>query len=177
MTEGAINDISKFIALQIERQEKSSYNTFFKSFEYSLNKHLESVEAYRTNLKTLSKEKYNIELAFLIEICSEFKGLFLNNHKGTYKQKEDFMPIFEDIVNLMEENIDCHKVDYIIFCISGILYTNNPKVIAIQTNNIRKNLERQNIIIYQYTGRDLIFNDFEATKRKIKIEPRYNFWN
>ncbi len=177
MTEGAINDISKFIALQIEKQEKSSYNTFFKSFEYSLNKHLESVEAYRTNLKTLSKEKYNIELAFLIEICSEFKGLFLNNHKGTYKQKEDFMPIFEDIVNLMEENIDCHKVDYIIFCISGILCTNNPKVIAIQTNNIRKDLERQNIIIYQYTGRDLIFNDFEATKRKIKIEPRYNFWN
>ena len=87
------------------------------------------------------------------------------------------MPIFEDIVNLMEENIDCHKVDYIIFCISGILCTNNPKVIAIQTNNIRKDLERQNIIIYQYTGRDLIFNDFEATKRKIKIEPRYNFWN
>ncbi len=172
--ESFIADISKFVALQIERQEKSSYNTFFKSFEYSLNKHLESVEAYRTNLKTLSKEKYNIELAFLIEICSGFKGLCLNNHKGTYKQEKDFIPIFEDMVHLMEENIDCHKVDYIIFCISEILHTNNPKVIAIRTNNIRKNLERQNIIIYEYAGQDLIFNDFEATKRKVKIEPYYS---
>lgn len=171
MPEGAIRDIANLIVAQIQREEKSSYDTFFKSFEYSLDKHLENVDVYRANLHKISGGKYNTELALLIEIHSEFRNLFLNNQKGTYRQENDFTPIFEDMLCLMEEKVDCHKVNYIILCMGGTLRAENPKVIAIRTGNIRKHLERQNIIVYGYAGEDLIFIDFQATQRNVTIEP------
>lgn len=173
MPEGVVSDIANLVAAQINKEEKSSYNTFIKSFEYSLNKHLESIDVYRANLQKLSEGKYNTELALLIEIHSEFRNLFLNNKRGTYREKNNFIPIFEDVVRLMEEKVDCNKVDYIILCIGGTVYTGKIKVIAIKTENIRKQLEKQNIDVYEYAGEDLIFADFEVAQRKVRDDPRY----
>lgn len=171
--ENVVCDITSFLAEQMERHEKSSYNTFLKSFEYSLNKHLDNVDVYRINLQNLSKSKYNIELALLIEIHSEFNNLFLNNSKGTVKQESNFIPMFQDMVDIMEKKINFHKVNYIIFYITGASYKNNPKVLAIRTNNIKKQLEKQNIFVYEYAGSDLIFTDFQATQQNVKIEQTY----
>lgn len=171
--EGAVSAISNLIASQMQRQEKSSYNTFYKSFEYSLNKHLENVDIYRTNLLKLSEEKYNIEFALLIEIHSEFMNLFLNNQRGTYREKSNFTPIFEEMVHLMEERIDCSKVDYIILCMGGTLYTDKLKVIAMRTTDIRKRLKKQNVDIYEYAGEDLFYTDFTATQRNVEDKPGY----
>lgn len=55
----------------------------------------------------------------------------------------------------------------------GTIYTDNLEVIAIRTENIRKELERQNIAIYEYAGEDLFLADFEATQRKVRNEPGY----
>lgn len=170
--EGAVRDIVNLVAAQVQNEEKSSYNTFIKSFEYSLNKHLENVEVYRTNLQKLSEGKYKTELALLIEIHSEFRNLFLNNQRGTYREK-NFTSIFEDMVRLMEKKVDCNKVDYIILCMGETIYTDKIKVIAIRTEDIRKQLEKQNIVVYEYAGEDLIFTDFEVTQRNVKNEPRY----
>ena len=171
--EGAISDIANLVAAQMQKEERSSYNTFFKSFEYSLNKHLESVDVYRMNLRELSEGKYNTELALLIEIHSEFRNLFLNNQRGTYREMNNFLPVFEDMVRLMEEKVDCNKIDYIILCMGGTIHTDKLKVIAIRTEDIRKQLERQNIVIYEYAGEDLIFTDFNVTQRKVRNEPDY----
>ncbi len=170
----AISDIANLIALQIEKEEKSSYNTFLKSFQYSLDKHLENVDAYRTNLRKLSGGKYNTELALLIEIHSEFRNLFLNDPKGIYRPKNDFTPIFEDMIRLLEEKVNCHKVNYIILCMGRTLHTENPTVVGIRTGDIRKQLEKQKIIIYEYAGKDLIFSDFQAVQRNITVEPSYS---
>lgn len=62
--EGVVSDIANLVATQVQNEEKSSYNTFIKSFEYSLNKHLENVEVYRTNLQKLSEGKYKTELVY-----------------------------------------------------------------------------------------------------------------
>lgn len=170
--EGVVSDIANLVATQVQNEEKSSYNTFIKSFEYSLNKHLENVEVYRTNLQKLSEGKYKTELALLIEIHSEFRNLFLNNQRGTYREK-NFAPIFEDMVRLMEKKVDCNKVNYIILCMGGTIFTDKIKVIAIRTEGIRKQLERQNIAIYEYAGEDLIFTDFEVAQRKVRNKPCY----
>ena len=171
--EGAVSAIANLIASHMQKQEKSSYNTFFKSFEYSLKKHLENVDVYRKNLLKLSEEKYNTELALLIEVHSEFMNLFLNNQRGTYREKNNFIPVFEDMVRLMEERIDCNKVDYIILCMGGSLYTDKLKVIAIRATDIRKRLKRQNIDIYEYAGEDLFYTDFTVTQRNVKDKPDY----
>lgn len=171
--EGAINDIANSVAAQIQKERKSSYNTFIKSFEYSLNKHLESIDVYRTNLQKLSEGKYKIELALLMEIHSEFRNLFVNNQERTYREKDNFTPIFEEMVRLMEDKVDYNKVDYIILCMGGTIYTDRLKVVAIRTENIRKQLEKQNIDIYEYAGEDLVFTDFKSTQRKIRNEANY----
>ena len=77
------------------------------------------------------------------------------------------------MVRLMEEKVDCNKVDYIILCMGGTIYTDKIKVIAIKTEDIRKQLEKQSIAVYEYAGEDLIFTDFEITQRKVRNEPRY----
>lgn len=171
--EGAISAIADLIAAQMERQDKSSYYTFLRSFEYSLKKHLENVDVYRENLLKLSEKEYYTELALLIEVHSEFRNLFLNNQKGTYREKNNFTPLFEDMVRLMEESIDCNKVDYIIFCMGGTLYTNKLKIIAIRTADIRKRLRKQNVDIYEYAGEDLLYADFSVTQRNVKDKPGY----
>lgn len=171
--DGAVRDIANLIAQQIQKVNKSSYNTFIKAFEYSLIKHLENINLYRANLRKLSAGNYKTELALLIEIHTEFSNLFLNDEKGTYRQGNDFIPIFEDMVHLLEEKVNCHKVNYIILCLGGTLYDDNIKVIAVKTNNIRKQLQKQKVIIYEYAGEDLIYEDFQSNQRKIIAEPNY----
>lgn len=171
--DGVVSDIANLIAQQIQKENKSSYNIFIKAFEYSLNKHIENVDIYKANLKKISAGKYKTELALLIEIHTEFNNLFLNDEKGTYRQGNDFIPIFEDMVHLLEEKVNCHKVNYIILCLGKTLYDDNIKVIAVRTNNIRKQLQKQKIIIYEYAGEDLIYKDFQSNQRKIITEPNY----
>lgn len=171
--DGAVRDFADLIAQQIQKENKSSYNTFIKSFEYSLNKHIENVDIYKTNLKKLSAGNYKTEFALLIEIHAEFNNLFLNDEKGTYRQGNDFIPIFEDMVHLLEEKVNCHKVNYIILCLGRTLYDDNIKVIAVRTNNIRKQLQNQKVTIYEYAGEDLIYDDFQSNQRKLITKSSY----
>ena len=46
------------------------------------------------------------------------------------------------------------------------IYTDNLEVIAIRTENIRKELERQNIAIYEYAGEDLFLLILRLPKGK-----------
>lgn len=64
-------------------------------------------------------------------------------------------------------------MNYIILCLGGTLYDDNIKVIAVKTNNIRKQLQKQKVIIYEYAGEDLIYEDFQSNQRKIIAEPNY----
>lgn len=171
--DGAVRDIADLISQQIQKENQSSYNTFIKAFEYSLNKHLENVNVYRTNLNKLSAGKYNTELALLIEIHTEFNNLFLNDKKGTHRQGNNFIPMFEDMVYLLKEKIDCHKVNYIILCLGGTLYDDNIKVIAIRTHNIREQLQKQKVIIYEYAGEDLIYEGFQSNQRNVITKSSY----
>ncbi|WP_289805058.1 hypothetical protein [Faecalibaculum rodentium] len=171
--EGVVDDIAKLVAAQMQKQEQSSYNTLIKSFEYSLGRHLECVDAYRRNLQELSAGQYDIELALLIEIHSELRNLFINNQSGTYREKGNFAPIFEDMVRLMEEKVDCNKVNYIILCMGGAIFTSELKVVAVRTEDIRKQLEKQNIAIYEYAGEDLFYSGFKASQRNVECAPGY----
>lgn len=166
-------ELSNCFEKYLKEKEISSYTTFLNSFEYTLEKHLKSVNVYRENLQRISEGKYNVELALLIEIHAEFGTLFLNDRNGVHKEKDMVFPIFEDMISFMEDKIDVNKVKYVIFCMGKTLYTGDIKVIAVQTKNIRKNLERQNITIYKYAGEDLIYYDLKKTKRKNNIDMSY----
>lgn len=82
------------------------------------------------------------------------------------------MPIFQDIVDILEE-IDTKKVDYIIWCMGDTLCTSPVKVIALHTGNIEKQLKRRGIFIYEYAGEDLILTNFQTVRKDINKNVKY----
>lgn len=165
----AVEAIANGIATQMQRTETASYHTYIDAFNYSLEQHLKSVDDYRKNLLTLSDKKYKIELAFLIEIHMEFNNLYLNDKNGNIKSSQGKFPIFEEIVQILEKKIDYRKINYVILIFGNTLYNEKIKVIAIRTNNIRKNLECQGEKIYEYAGDDMLLFDFQTSHRNINI--------
>ena len=173
--DAAVHDIGKVVAEQIQRMEVTTYDTYIHAFNYSLEQHIKSFDVYRKNLEKLAGKRYKIELALLIEIHMEFNNLCLNDKDGTSKLSSGQFPIFGDIVRLLEEKVDKRKVDYIVLCLGDTLYNDKIKVVAFRAGNVRKNIERQGVRVYEYAGEDILMSDFQAMRRNIHITPQCMF--
>lgn len=150
LPDDAIQALAESVGAALEMQYKANYNSYVKSFEYSLNKHLKHVDRYLKNLRSYSGGDYHIELAFLIEIYADFRNVFLSRNNHTDWAGNSFIPIFSDIVCMLERT-DCRKVKFIIFCITNPV-VNCSRIVAVETRNLRSQLERQHIPIYNYAG-------------------------
>ena len=104
--ETMVLELIDIFADYICKQEKATYNTYRRAFEYSIEKHLQKVDEYIFNLSKLAGRKYNYELGFLIEIHSEFDDMFLNYPDGKYVRQSNIFPIFADLVRFLQEKID-----------------------------------------------------------------------
>lgn len=129
------------------------------------------MEVYKKNLSKITNEKTN--LVFLIEIHTEFTNLYLNNKKGTQKNTSGFMPLFRDIVKLLE-SIDKKDLDYIVLCLGGTIHDENVDVLAFHTGDIEKQCDRQHIPIYEYAGDDCLLTDFQFRDKDIQIRQSFS---
>ena len=152
-TEETANDFAKIVEFSFHNKYTASYGSYIKSFKYSLEKHLKKTDEYIKNLTALTHNKSNIELVFLIDVYSDFSGLFLTDKKGTYKSNVGNAPMFREVVELLE-NIDKRKIDYVIMRFNSVNYTQQSKIIVVRTGNIKTQLEKQHIKIYEYAGDD-----------------------
>lgn len=168
---GSVSDISSCVAERMEIMEHSSYHTFIESFKYTLEKHIEKTDEYLKELRKLSKNRYDTETAFLLEIHSEFKNLFLNDDRGVKKVNKYFSPFFEDVVELLE-SIDSKKVNYIFLYLKNGLGSDGVDVVALRTGNIKKRLKEQGIRIYEYAGNDIAEEGFSSLNRKITVQSK-----
>ena len=166
----AINDIQNLIWNQFKRVNNTDYPTFISAFKYSLNKHMEKVESYREELKKIANGK-KVELAFLIEVHSEFKNKYLTNKKGTKKSLTGIMPMFNDVVEMLER-IDSKKVDYIILLLCETQINENTDVIAFKTGDIYKQLIKQKKSIYEYAGKDFFNQSFSGNLDNLESKNR-----
>ena len=157
-------EIYGLIAKGYENQSKATYWSFIKAFEYSLKKHLDNVENYR---RKLAQTAQNVKLAFVIELHTEFTYLYLCDSRGIRKNTSGNVPIFDDMVRLLEKA--SKKVDFIILEMRLSLGTGNGKVIAFSTQQIRKQLNKQNIRVYKYAGEDYAFQNFESIFSDVKV--------
>jgi hypothetical protein len=164
----AISDIADLIAKRLCMKKGATYGDFLESFSYSLSKHLNNVDAYRQNIRKLTHEK--IEIALLIEVHTEFSELYLNDEKEARKNTSSVMPMFADIVNILE-SIDTQKVNYIILCLGTMASGDKVDVRAFRTGDIRKQLERQHIKIYEYAGEDYLLAGFQPMHKDISVTP------
>lgn len=153
--------------------KKSSYHSFLHSFEYSLNKHLERVDEYRSNPKTHALKSQRIELTFLIEIHTDFSNMLLRDRKGVRKCPPGFMPMFDEVVNLLERA--SNRVDYIVLIMGSTIYGKETNVLALNGCNIRGGLKKQKVDIYEYVGEDLFLP--EPRERPKEVKAAVSFTN
>lgn len=161
VTNGAIEVFSKSVAQNLQNQLNADYNMYVRSFRYSLEKHLMQIDKYIDNLNHLSAGRYDIELAFLIDVYSDFSRLFLTSNNKTKLSNSDFIPLFDEVVSMLE-SIENRKVQYIVLCFNNLLHS-RIKVVALHTNRIRKELSNQHIPVYQYLGEGRILKDMQIT--------------
>lgn len=132
----------------------SEYEMLISAFKYNFENHAKNCKIYRENLKGLSEGK-EIKLAFFIEIETYFHSIFLNCNNSIKQYQSPLMPMFSEIISIINSNENKSLIDYIVFYLH-----NRPKsemqVIAIRTGNIRKNLENQGITIFEYAGEQLV---------------------
>ena len=95
--------------------------------------------------------------------------MFLTTSNGTKQSGSNFVPLFNDLVHLIE-TVDKKKVDYIILCFRDAVSTKYNEVIALQSGNIRKQLEKRHIKIYQYAGEDYFLPNFQRMQQDLKID-------
>ena len=167
---GALKSIGEIVAQLLSQQIQATYNSFIGAFSYSLNKHIESVDFYHSQLEKYagSHEK---KLAFLIEIHSDFHKLFFHDKKGTH-YGEKTIPLFDELVTIMEK-IDPGKVHFLILCFGNTVYDDSTKVIAIPTKNLRRQLAKRNIPIYHYAGHDICLSGFQTPRLDFKATSDY----
>lgn len=175
---GAVSDITDACANQITRYENSSYWSFIDSFHYSLNKHLERSIEYKKNIQLCNKrDAKSVKLALLIEVHTEFSHLFLNDNKGTRRNTTGVMPMFSDIVRLLED-IDKRQVDYIILSLYSYKTMDGPvKIIALRTGNIYKQLCKTNTKTYDYAGEEYLLKNAQNMHTDVKAKPTWNLEN
>ncbi len=167
---GALESMGTLIAQLLSQQLQATYNSFISAFSYSLNKHIESIDFYHSQLDRYAGN-YEKKLAFLIEIHSDFHKLFFHDSKGIH-YGENTIPLFDELVAIMEK-IDTRKVHYLILCFGNTVYNDDTKVIAVPTQNLRSHLAKRNIPVYHYAGHDIFLSGFQTPRLDFKATSDY----
>lgn len=157
--DGAVKDIMNTVINQLERKYSASYSNFIHSFKYVMDKHIEHLDHYWERLGSNKTVAQTIRMSFLVEIYTDFHELYLNHYNRTEKNVSGLMPLFEDVIGLLNQ-VPKDKVHYF------ILYVKNyagsiSKVIALDNNDLMGSIRRQEIKVYKYAGIDYLLNPFE----------------
>ena len=170
--DAAFRDVISHVCEQSRLRSYCGYNALIESFKYAFGQHAERAEAYRSELRQIDNDSsVKKELCFLIEIYSTLEGLLFFDNDKSIKFKEGYMPMFEDIVQEIENTQA--KTDYIIFAfrtLDGALVD----VLAVRKKYIWKDCDNQGARIYYYAGLDRLLNMDNPVFKVNSINPTFN---
>ena len=151
-------------------QRSSIYPDLIDAFNYGLTKHIKKIDDYQNTLKKISCNRFKTKLMFLIEIRTWFPSLFLHKTTRTTPDTSGIAPLFDDYIRIIEEKDPEERIDYIVFCVTGVIATNQIYVVAVKRHHIRKELENMNIPLYFYCCEDAFLKPFEGFERNHKAK-------
>lgn len=162
----------------VEDALNGTYEAYIHSFQTAWEKHISRIEKYTEQVSSLAEEiKINhIEIAFLIEIDSEFHDWFYNHSDG--KKEYDntgLMPVFKKIISIINSTSNLKKLNYIVFY-NKVVNKSNQSVIAFRTGSVKSNLQKQGIPVYDFLGESgckLVIDNIEQSVDE--IIPEYHF--
>lgn len=155
-----------------------TYEAFIHSFQTAWIKHSSNIDNYIMRTKSLAEERkiLTVEIAFLIEIDTEFFDFFYNSDEKVMYDNSGLIPIFKDVISIINSTANLFKINYIIFYNRNI-NKSNQSVVAFKTDSIENNLHEQGILIYEYIGEnyckvkvDSIETDGETPKVKYQLK-------
>lgn len=149
----ATDEILNVANKAVEYSFNATYKDFIKVFEEKVTSHAKNIEVYYDTVNKYSDGLKKSKLMFLIDIVGNFNGLFLNSNNKVNQITIDEIPLFSDIVILLD-TIVSNKIDYIVLCLGN---GNKTKVIALDAKNILGELKRQNIKVYKYLCYDCLY--------------------
>lgn len=132
----------------------------YSDLVYSLDKrlfdrstgHANKLEAYRDNLAEKHGKTVKAELGYLIEVRSDFGGLFLTSDYVTRKLTAGECPLFEDIYDCLERA--AKEVDWILlafYCPLGSKIV-DAAIIDCRNGLFRNSCKKQNLFRTAYLG-------------------------
>lgn len=169
MLDKSMEELTALVSNKLKYSESKTYRQFICNFKEKLENHLKSLDAYTATLESYNTENLNKKMVLLIEIRNEFCKMFINDKNGTRLIKNKEVPLFSDVVDLLD-TIDSKKVDYIILCLGGS-NENASKIIAIGTENIRQNLKKQNVKVYDYYSYDAFLPEDALSWENLSVVP------
>lgn len=171
----ATDEILNVANKTVEYSFNATYKDFVKVFEEKLTSHAKSIDVYYDTINKYSEGLKKSKLMFLINVVGNFNGLFLNSNNKVNQITIDEIPLFSDIVNLLDTIVG-NKIDYIVLCLGN---GDKTKVIALDAKNIFGELKRQNIKIYKYFCYDYLlpfmtqsrcsYEIVEMNKEEVKV--------
>lgn len=141
----------------------AKYHMLCKALEQGLYNHSKKIDDYKKNIRDRLGAGVDIEIAFMIDISTEFDSCIVYNGKEGRRITKMFVPMFRDIVDILSQ-IDSTKVDYIFIRFNKLGTINKHDVIVLRTNNIEQQLMKKKITVYEYVG-----EDFRITRRDKNI--------
>ncbi len=160
-----LKELGKLTSDYLTQSFAAVYGNYIASFHYSLTNHVKNIETYRNNIKNEFKVKNDrIKIGLLIEIYAEFNNLYLIDKRGTRKNSNGFIPMFAEIVKLLEA-IPTKDIDFI------ILLMGDRKVYIVRPGHIRSDMQKQSIKIYEYASEDYAMPSFTPLFKDLKIDP------
>lgn len=164
----ASGDILDVVAKGVQKTYDTNYHSLLESLKYNIESHMKSVDAYYTNLKMLAEDNEKIQMAFLIELHAEFLSLMIRERTGVRMCRYGEIPLFKDVIEVLEEKIDKSKIQYIILVASGTLDTGEKKVYLLRSGNLLSQLKKRHVKVFNYLAMDRFSPAF--TGKPIQVE-------
>lgn len=171
LPEEALEGVTSIASGLLAATKKSSYYSFLHSFQCALDKHLRKANEYKRELKALADGGQRIELAFLVEIHTDFSNMFLRDGREVYRCPPGFMPMFEDVVDLLEKA--SNRVDHIVLLMGNTIHGRETSLLALNAHNVRGSLRKQRVSIYTYAGEDRFLPEMRTMPKEVEVTSSY----
>lgn len=149
----AQDELKRIIIERANDTGRICYRDFLDSFQYAYKKHLNRADVYVDKLASIAK-KHRIgtpcKLAFLIEIHSQFRHMFIFDGKKLSFESDHVIPLFDEMVDIIKKS--ARRIDYIILLCCDVPNYGQDRVIIIDTKTVDNSLKRQAVTPYCYAA-------------------------
>ena len=170
--EDAAKDLFDLAGEHMQKVTGTNYRSLLASLQQNLETHVKSIPTYQENLRKIAQQGEKIQIALLIDLYAEFFSLMKFDSRGIRACKIGEVPLFQEVIALIERIIDKSAVDYVILCLNSSITERASKVYAFRAGDIERQIQKRNLKLYKYLAMDSLFEPFNGGPYEI---AKYSF--